>query len=1353
MRETIRLGIDPRPAEQGAARFSRAINSTIRPTQILTSAVGALGGAFAALSAGRQVGDAVRGMIAFDAAMTNSLAIMGDVSAAMREDMVQAARDTAVALNFSASEGAEAFFFLASAGLDAQQSIAALPAVAQFARAGMFDFATATDLATDAQSALGLASDDSAENLANLTRVTDVMVKANTLANTSVRQLAEALTNEAAATMRSFSIDVEEGAAVLAAYADQGTKGQVAGSNLARVLRLMAQAAVNNGDQMRALGLEIFDASGNMRNFADIVENLEEALHGMSDAQRVAALSSIGFEARVQGAINPLLGMSGAIREYERQLREAGGTTEEVAGNQMLSLQNRIGQLQQQFDIWRTEMVERSVPALMLILDNSERVTDAIVALTLAVGTAGAVAAFLALAPGIYGTVTAFLALVPAVTSLSGAFALLQIAIGPAGWLTLGIGTLTGLLYAYRQAQRSANEETERQAQLLAGTVTQIQALDRAGLATFYGRIAEQAQDATDRIAELRQQLEGMQGGGRFNREAQQVREAIRGQEERLAALQPLLVSSATAYATWTEAAKEAGGEAGNLEGAVKDLTAAWETQIENLSSAIRLYERALTVGSRTRQALNGLLTAQVELNRALDSGQLSWAEEVEVMEELEKAAAVVNQRLREMGIAGEAAATALLDTGLRDLPEALNQHAVALTRVGDEGENAANRTRDAWASAINVIGSGLGGLASQMANVASAFITGGGMGGALAIGAMVAGGFRRTDRSGEIEQARQNYERALDALVDTLVDSSRWSRLEQQAKANIQAALDGIIETYLAQFSRFTASQVRGEIEKIIEGMGAEEALEALAARFPAMFGPDARRALDQYRLALERIAEARRQEILSMEDQIEVRSLVARGMDREAAARRIAIDQQAELEWAFANGGKALAQRIIALHLEEDAAREAAQAARDLAQMQQEQADMAREAARAIEEANAAHQRFVQTLGNLQMRIMGLAGDRVGGLRASHALEMFGLPDDTREEIRELIGWIQAVEVANLERDLNMEAVNKQMASALEEIRKASEAQIQAIQAASAAVTNLLDQQIKQASDAQKIAREQLQVQERMVSGLSRALDAVRGVLDSMLLGAFTTLDPMQQRAEALRQFEALQALALGGDAAAAGQLPQAAQAFLQAARAVGASGPNFVRDFEFVRAALEGVEREMGVQLTIEERMLAELVRQNEHLQAQLDSLRAQREAAQDAARTQIEVIRNSAERQMQSVRDAAAAQIAEIHANHAGATAHAWMMISHLFGILETLLEQERLAREQDRMLRENLELLSSINTGVGQGPGTNIIPTFRSLENVVPTLENGFAVLHNDLGNVTNRLSILEDTMRKQGVLA
>jgi TP901 family phage tail tape measure protein len=221
---------------------------------------------------------AVKGFADFDAALNQSTAIMGNVSEDVRDRMSQAARDVATSLNISHAQAAESFYFLASAGLDAEQSIAALPQVAAFAKAGMFDMATATDLATDAQSALGLVSDDATINLENLTRVTDVFVKANTLANASVEQFSTAMTTKAGVALRNVGKDIEEGTAVLAVFADQGIKGEQAGTMLTRTLEGLADNARKNAKQFKQFGVEVFDSEGAMRPMVDIVQDLEGAM-------------------------------------------------------------------------------------------------------------------------------------------------------------------------------------------------------------------------------------------------------------------------------------------------------------------------------------------------------------------------------------------------------------------------------------------------------------------------------------------------------------------------------------------------------------------------------------------------------------------------------------------------------------------------------------------------------------------------------------------------------------------------------------------------------------------------------------------------------------------------------------------------------------------------------------------------------------------------------------------------------------------------------------------------------------------------------------------------------------------
>ncbi|MBA7594325.1 hypothetical protein ES703_01266 [subsurface metagenome] len=271
----------------------------------------------------------------FDESMTRSLAIMGDVSAAMRDKMAKTAKQLSTETTFAAKDLAEAYFFLASAGMNAEQSISALEPVARFAQAGTFDLAQATDLLTDAQTALGLSSKDVIENEKNLIRVSDVLVGANTLANASVLQFSESLTNKAAAALIPLNKEVEEGVAVLAAYADKGIKGRLAGNRLTMMLNGLFAATQQNKKAWDDAGISLWDTAGNMRHMGDIIQDLEGYLGDMTPEQRTAELAMLGFNIKTKDSILALLGSSEKIKLWTEKLKKMGGITKIVSDKQL----------------------------------------------------------------------------------------------------------------------------------------------------------------------------------------------------------------------------------------------------------------------------------------------------------------------------------------------------------------------------------------------------------------------------------------------------------------------------------------------------------------------------------------------------------------------------------------------------------------------------------------------------------------------------------------------------------------------------------------------------------------------------------------------------------------------------------------------------------------------------------------------------------------------------------------------------------------------------------------------------------------------------------------------------------
>lgn len=245
----------------------------------------------------------------FDKAMSQVVATMGYTVEELNDDTSEASktmqqlRDFAQEMGsttvFSASQAADALNYMALAGYDAETSMRMLPNVLNLAAAGGIELASASDMITDAQSALGLTLDET-------TVMVDQMAKTASRSNTSVAQLGEALLT-IGGTAQFMAGGTERLNTVLGILADNGIKGSEAGTHLRNMLMKLSSPTKEGADVIEALGLNIFDAEGNMRDMQDIIQDLGAAMEGMSDERKIQNISAL-FNARDVAAVQALLG-------------------------------------------------------------------------------------------------------------------------------------------------------------------------------------------------------------------------------------------------------------------------------------------------------------------------------------------------------------------------------------------------------------------------------------------------------------------------------------------------------------------------------------------------------------------------------------------------------------------------------------------------------------------------------------------------------------------------------------------------------------------------------------------------------------------------------------------------------------------------------------------------------------------------------------------------------------------------------------------------------------------------------------------------------------------------------------
>lgn len=236
----------------------------------------------------------------FDASMSQVAATMG-----VTVDQIGELRDFAQEMGsttaFSATQAADALNYMALAGYDAETSMAMLPNVLNLAAAGGIDLAYASDMITDASSALGLSIEETSI-------MVDQMAMASSRSNTSVQQLGEAMLT-IGATARDVSGGTEELATMLGVLADNGIKGSEGGTHLRNILMAMIPKSEAAAAAWEELGVQAYDANGNLRALPDVMQDLNAAMEGMTDERRQITLANM-FNKTDLAAVNALMNTS-----------------------------------------------------------------------------------------------------------------------------------------------------------------------------------------------------------------------------------------------------------------------------------------------------------------------------------------------------------------------------------------------------------------------------------------------------------------------------------------------------------------------------------------------------------------------------------------------------------------------------------------------------------------------------------------------------------------------------------------------------------------------------------------------------------------------------------------------------------------------------------------------------------------------------------------------------------------------------------------------------------------------------------------------------------------------------------
>jgi len=220
---------------------------------------------------------------------------------------------------FTAREAAAGMVSLGRAGLSTAEILDAIPNVLDLARATATELGTAAEITASSMRIFGLEAADTQ-------RIVDVLTETTNQSAQTLEGVAEALkfvgpfANQAGQS-------IEETAAALGILANNGIRGTIAGTSLARAFKNLSQQA--KVLKLRDIGVDAKDAAGNFRKITVILKELDEITSDLGSQEKLSIFEDL-FGRGAAGAI-VLAESNDQFKVLLKTLEDSRGAAERTA--------------------------------------------------------------------------------------------------------------------------------------------------------------------------------------------------------------------------------------------------------------------------------------------------------------------------------------------------------------------------------------------------------------------------------------------------------------------------------------------------------------------------------------------------------------------------------------------------------------------------------------------------------------------------------------------------------------------------------------------------------------------------------------------------------------------------------------------------------------------------------------------------------------------------------------------------------------------------------------------------------------------------------------------------------------
>jgi TP901 family phage tail tape measure protein len=257
------------------------------------------------------------------------------------EALTEKAKETGLTTVYTAQESAQAMYYMAMAGWDAQEMLDGMSGMVNLAAAAGEDLAEVSDIVTDNLTAFGLKASDTAH-------FADVLAKTAANSNTNISIMGDTF-KSSSALAGALGYSIEDVSVAVGLMANRATKGTRAGTALRNIFNGFVEGMTLTGQSFGEVEVSAVNADGSVKSFMETVRVLREYFSQMTGAEKIENAYGIAGMRGYNGLLAIVNATDEDFQKLYDDISDCSGAAQEMAD---IKLDNMKGDLTLMQSAW-----------------------------------------------------------------------------------------------------------------------------------------------------------------------------------------------------------------------------------------------------------------------------------------------------------------------------------------------------------------------------------------------------------------------------------------------------------------------------------------------------------------------------------------------------------------------------------------------------------------------------------------------------------------------------------------------------------------------------------------------------------------------------------------------------------------------------------------------------------------------------------------------------------------------------------------------------------------------------------------------------------------------------------------